>query len=60
MVLLQIFNLSFMLNFKNSKLPFDKKNGIRIYDGTFMGEDATVVVFYNERSKQVTCYREIW
>lgn len=39
--------------FKNSKLPFDKKNGIRIYDGTFMGEDATVVVFYNERSKQV-------
>ena len=39
--------------FKNTELPYDKKNGARIYDGTFMGEAASVVVFYNERSKQV-------
>lgn len=39
--------------FKNTELPYDKKNGACIYDGTFMGEAASVVVFYNERSKQV-------
>lgn len=39
--------------FKNSELPFPKKNGTRFYDGTFMGEDATIVVFYNGRSKEV-------
>ena len=25
--------------FKNTELPYDKKNGARIYDGTFMGFD---------------------
>lgn len=28
-------------------------SGIRIYDGTFSGEDAQIVVWYNPRSKEV-------
>ena len=28
-------------------------NGIRVYNGTFSGEKATILVWYNERTKQV-------
>jgi hypothetical protein len=28
-------------------------NGMRVYDGTFSGEDAQIVVWYNPRSKEV-------